>query len=31
LQADTDFADVPVTQPTLEPATLNSNGAESWR
>jgi DNA-binding transcriptional LysR family regulator len=30
LQADTDFAEVPVTQPALEPATHN-NGAETWR
>jgi hypothetical protein len=31
LQADTEFADVPVTPPTLEPATHTNNGAESWR
>lgn len=31
LQADTDFADVPVTPTALEPAAHNSNGAESWR
>lgn len=30
LQADTDFADVPVIQPTLLPAAHN-NGTESWR
>lgn len=31
LQADTDFADAPVTPAALEPAAHNNNGAESWR